>query len=333
MSLLYVSEQGAVLSTKENRIVVTTKDGGTRSVPIETVEGITLLSPAQMTTQCTEACLKRGIQVAYFSKGGRYYGRLISTGHVSAPLQRMQSNLYETGFAMELSKKIIKAKIHNQRVVLARYAKSKGIDVHEYDRSMSFDEKDVLKSISANELMGHEGHAAKAYFGGLSVCIDPDFAFKGRNKRPPMDPFNSMISLGYSILMNELYFEIEMRKLNPYFGFLHKDAEAHPTLASDLMEEWRAVMIDSTVMSMMNGHEIGKDEFYYDLDEPGCYISRSGLGKYLSKLEHKFITEMRYLPYVDYPVSFRRAIGMQIERLAMAIRQQDSSLYMPIYIR
>lgn len=67
MSLLYVSEQGAVLSTKENRIVVTTKDGGTRSVPIETVEGITLLSPAQMTTQCTEACLKRGIQVIYFS--------------------------------------------------------------------------------------------------------------------------------------------------------------------------------------------------------------------------------------------------------------------------
>lgn len=253
MSILYVNEPGTVLSKKDNRLIVTSTDGGIRSLPFETVEGITLLAPAQMTTQCTEACLKNGIQVAYFSKGGKYFGRLISTGHVRAKLQREQSSLYETDFALSLSKRIIQAKVHNQRIVLSRYLKSRGLQPNEHEKQLLISEYKIPTAKNNNELMGYEGNAAKAYFSGLSRCIEPDFTFQGRNKRPPRDPFNSMISLGYSILMNELYFEIELKGLNPYFGFLHKDAEAHPTLASDLMEEWRAVIVDSTVMSMING--------------------------------------------------------------------------------
>ena len=142
-----------------------------------------------------------------------------------------------------------------------------------------------------------------------------------------------MISLGYSILMNEVYCKIEMKGLNPYFGFLHRDAEKHPTLASDLMEEWRAVLVDATVMSMVNGNEISIDDFETDLDEPGCFIKRQGLKKFLNKLESKFRTEVRYLPYVDYTVSFRRAIMLQVNELCKAIEKGDASLYEPIHIR
>ena len=157
--------------------------------------------------------------------------------------------------------------------------------------------------------------------------------FQGRSRRPPKDEFNSMISLGYSLLMNEVYCKIEMKGLNPYFGFIHRDAEKHPTLASDLMEEWRAVIVDATVMSMINGHEISKDQFYFDMDEPGCYITRDGLKIYLNKLERKFQTEIRYLKYTDYAVSFRRAILLQMERLTKAIEEGDADLYKPVIIR
>lgn len=109
------------------------------------------------------------------------------------------------------------------------------------------------------EMIGFEGQAAKYYFRGLAACIDKEFSFQGRSRRPPRDEFNSMISLGYSILMNEVYCKIEMKGLNPYFGFIHRDAEKHPTLASDMMEEWRAVIVDATAMSMINGHEIQKN--------------------------------------------------------------------------
>ena len=183
------------------------------------------------------------------------------------------------------------------------------------------------------EIIGYEGQAAKFYFRGLSKCIEREFQFNGRSRRPPKDEFNSMISLGYSILMNELYCKIEMKGLNPYFGFIHRDAEKHPTLASDMMEEWRAVIVDATVMSMINGHEISKEDFVFNLEQPGCYLTKTGLKLYLNKLERKFQTEIRYLKYVDYPVSFRRGILLQMEQLTKAIEKGDASLYEPIVIR
>ncbi len=181
--------------------------------------------------------------------------------------------------------------------------------------------------------MGYEGQGAKAYFEGLSRVIDPEFSFHGRNKRPPRDEFNSMISLGYSVIMNELYGKIEAKGLNPYFGFLHRDHENHPTLASDMMEEWRAVIVDATVMSMINGHEIHKDDFENNTDEPGCYLTRNGIKLYLKKLEKKLQTDVRYLNYIDYAVSFRRGIALQMDLLVQAIESGEASVYKPIEIR
>ena len=182
-------------------------------------------------------------------------------------------------------------------------------------------------------MIGFEGQAAKSYFQGLSKCIDEEFKFQGRSRRPPKDEFNSMISFGYSLLLNEVYCKIEMKGLNPYFGFIHRDAEKHPTLASDLMEEWRAVIVDATVMSLINGYEIKKEHFQADLDQTGCYLTREGLKIFLNKLERKFRTEVRYLKYTDSAVSFRRAILLQMDRLAKAIEEGDASIYEPIIIR
>lgn len=148
-----------------------------------------------------------------------------------------------------------------------------------------------------------------------------------------MDEFNSMISLGYSILMNELYAVLELKGLNPYFGFLHRDKEKHPTLASDLMEEWRAVIVDSTAMSLINGHEIRKEHFILNGDEPGCFLTRTGLKIFLNKLNNKLQTKMKYLNYIDYPVTFRQGITFQVEALTKAISMEDDSVYKPIVIR
>lgn len=113
-----------------------------------------------------------------------------------------------------------------------------------------------------------------------------------------------MISLGYSIILNEIYGKLEGKGLNPYFGILHKDREKHPTLASDMMEEWRAVLLD-----------------------------KEGFKKYIGKLENKFHADQKYLFYIDYRVSFRRALDLQVNQLTKAIEENDASLYMPVVIR
>ena len=142
-----------------------------------------------------------------------------------------------------------------------------------------------------------------------------------------------MISLGYSIILNELYGKIEGKGLNPYFGVMHSDREKHPTLASDLMEEWRAVLIDSIALSMLNGHELVSEDFYSGTDQPGVFLEKEGFKKYVQKLEVKFRAESRYLPYIDYSVSFRRAMDLQINQFIRAIEERDVQQYTPVMIR
>ena len=144
---------------------------------------------------------------------------------------------------------------------MRRYARGRDEDIHRMIIEMQNMQKKLPYAKSVEQVMGYEGTAAKLYFKVLGKLIDEHFVFEGRSRRPPMDPFNSLISLGYSIILNELYGKIEGKGLNPYFGVKHKDREKHPTLASDLMEEWRAVLIDTTALSKLNGHELVKEYF------------------------------------------------------------------------
>ena len=121
MSYLYVNEDGVVVSIEGNRCIAKYKDGMIKYMPIEALEGIVIMGRSQLTTYCMEQCLERGINVSFFSKGGRYFGRLHSTGHVKTDRQRRQCELYDSQFAIDLSKRIISAKLKNQEVVLRRY--------------------------------------------------------------------------------------------------------------------------------------------------------------------------------------------------------------------
>lgn len=220
MSLLFVNEDSAVVGIEANRFFVKYADGMKKMVPAETLEGITIMGRA-----------------SYFSKGGKYFGHLQSTGHVNVARQRLQCALYDTPFALELSKRIICSKLKNQMVVLRRYEKSRqNINVSEQLKMLHICRSKVGQCETIAEIMGYEGQGAKAYFDGLSQLVVPEFKFRGRNKRPPRDEFNSMLSLGYSVIMNEIYGKAEKKGLNPYFGFMHRDKEQHPTLASNMMD-------------------------------------------------------------------------------------------------
>ncbi len=334
MSYLYVCEQGAVINITANRFEVKYKDGMIKSIPAETLEMIEIFGKVQITTPCLEACLCRGIHVVFYSTSGAYYGRLISTSHVNVQRQRKQAELGNSEtYKLTFSKKIIDAKIKNQLVILRRYARRSDSEVERAIVEMQYMCSKISNAKSIEQVMGYEGNAAKIYFRVLGSLIDPAFSFKGRSKRPPKDPFNSMISLGYSIMLNEIYGKLEAKGLNPYFGFMHKDREKHPTLASDLMEEWRAVLIDSAALSMINGHEIAVDNFYKNEDVEGVFLDKEGMKKYLMKLENKFRTQTKYLTYVDYRVSFREALELQINQLVKAITAEDVDEYHPIIIR
>lgn len=332
MSYLYVCEQGSTIGIEENRFRVTCKDGMIRSIPSETLEMIEVFGKVQLTTQCIENCLKRGINVVFYSTNGAYFGRLISTNHVNVERQRKQAALTEK-FCFEMAQNIVRAKIRNQSVILRRYARNSCFSADKQIQDMLYLSGKLEFCKSTEQIMGYEGSAARIYFETLGKLIDPEFQFSGRNRRPPMDPFNSLLSLGYSVILNEIYGKIEAKGLNPYFGVLHKDREKHPTLASDLMEEWRATLIDTLAMGMLNGHEMRQEDFYRDIESGGILLTKDGFKTYIGKLEQKMRMDNRYLSYVEYSVSFRKALDLQVNQFCNAIEENDPSLYKPVTIR
>jgi CRISPR-associated protein Cas1 len=181
--------------------------------------------------------------------------------------------------------------------------------------------------------MGYEGIASRSYFQGLSSIIHPDFRFSGRTRRPPKDAFNSMLSLGYTLLLYEFVSVIESQGLSAYAGFLHKDRVNHPTLASDLMEEWRAVIVDRVALSLVLGREISIDNFVLDEETGGVRLDNTAMRKFLTKLEMKMKTNTNYLQNQMAPMSFRKAIGHQVTSLVRVIEDRDPDLYNAMVIR
>jgi len=333
MAKLYVNEDSANISISDRCVKVRYNENYCSKIPVETLESVSIFGKAQMTTQCMVECLKRGIPISYYSRVGSYFGQLESTGHVRVERQRMQCRLYDSEFALELGKRIMQAKIRNQEVVLSRYWRRSNCSLSEEMKMMRISERKIVNCNNIDQLIGYEGTAARYYFQGLSKLVDDPFKFQGRSRRPPKDEFNSMLSLGYSILMNEIYGKIQVKGLNPYFGFIHRDREKHPTLVSDLMEEWRAVIVDSMVMSLANGHEILLEDFQHNATDKAYYLTNKGMQKFIKKFDKKLCTETKYLKYVEYQVSFRRAMDLQIEQLIKAMESEDASLYQPVQIR
>ena len=284
-----------------------------------------------MTTACVEFCLANNISVGYFTMTGKYYGRLVPVINTNAPRLRKQIQLSaDESFTVKLAQRIIRAKINNQLVVARRYSKNNGV-TSEKRKMLRISRDKVSEASSLYKVIGFEGIASKNYFATLSNVMEEGFAFEGRNRRPAVDPFNCMLNLGYSILTKEIIGEIENRGLNPYIGFVHKDKVGHPSLASDLIEEWRPVIVDSIVMSMIQGHEVCLDDFI--IGESGCRMKDNALRLFISKLEKKLEIESNYLIYLDSPLSFRASIWHQVDRLSRAIDKADPEKYYPIIIR
>lgn len=331
MSFLFVDDHGATIKIDGNSLVVQKKDDTVRKIPIETIDEIYIFNSVQITSQCMIRCVQNGIPICYFSHKGEYFGRMQSTGHINVERQRRQAKLANTEFSLTLAKNIISGKIHNQQVILRRYARNRDKDIADVNITLNQSINKIKNCTSISEIMGYEGNAAKAYFEGISRIIDDDFKFKGRSRRPPKDEFNSMISLGYSILMNEIYSHMENKGLNPYFGFIHSDKEKHPTLVSDIIEEWRAIIVDSLVLSMISKHEIIKENFIREGD--AVYIDKTGLKTFLDRYNKKMESEVKYLDYIDYETSYRNSIDLQINQLTKAIENEDATMYHTMWLR
>lgn len=218
----------------------------------------------------TEYCALQGVTITYMDGRGKFLARMQGPVHGNVLLRRAQYRIADNPEqSLAIAKCCVAAKIQNQRNVLLRHLRnhSECVGEDEIKHSIAIMEESVgnIKRVSdAGELRGVEGNAADSYFNVFNYLIlnkDPDFQFTSRNRRPPMDRINAMLSYAYSILALDIRSALETVGLDPYVGFLHVDRPGRPSLALDLMEEFRAPIADRLVLSLVNLKTVSSKNF------------------------------------------------------------------------
>lgn len=330
---LYVCNQGAQISLKDNQFQVQTVDDTCKSFPIHMVDMIEVFGNVQITAQATKCCLKEHILVIYYTASGHLIGRLSPvTSFNPNRIQKQYQLLDSQEVLLAMNRKIVKAKIHNQFVVLKRFARKRSFEIDEETASLfTALLKRVDRAKKRDQLMGLEGIAAKEYFQRLGKLPDTQYQFKRRSRRPAKDPANAALNMGYSILMNEILGVITGEGFLAEIGIFHTTGYNRPALACDLMEEWRPVIIDSTVISMFTGHEF--QEMDFQILDKDVYLSHSGMKKLIRKIQRKMDLGCSYLKNSDKKMTFHNAIAHQVFSFGKMLDTSNVDEYMPIMLR
>lgn len=336
MTSLYLTEDGTNLGLKDNRLIIKKSGDTLKEISLEKVDNIVLIGNITITSPLSIELLEREIPVSWLSYTGKFYGRLEPTTRVNIARQREQFRLSDNReFSLEMAKIFIIGKVKNCQVVLRRY--NRNFNYESVQANIEELKKYVIKISEAEtveELLGYEGNCAKLYFQSLGEMVREEFHFDKRTRRPPKDKFNCLLSLGYTLLLYEIYTAVVNKGLHPYCSFLHKIRNGHPALASDLIEEWRATIVDSLVMNLVQTKVITEEHFLPRNDENGgIFLTRDGLKIFIRKFEERLKQHNSYLTYVDYPMTFRESLQFQVGSLVKAIENEDSSIYRAVIIR
>lgn len=332
MSILYLTNKYYKLEKKYNTIIIKDKYQNTKVFPIEKINRIVIYGKKSISSQIIFEFLKRDISLIWFSKYGKFLGILDTKKHVNPSIHKRQFLLSENkDFSLNISKVFILSKIKNCRTLLYKYNKKYNIDFvyNSICKLKEYLEK-IKSSSNKTEIFGYEGNCAKLYFKCLNYFLPEEFSFKNRSKRPPKDPFNSLISFGYTILFYEIYTVIEYIGLNPYISFMHKYRKNYPSLVSDLIEELRSPIIDSIIISSLRNKLFSIDDFEC-LDKNGAvYLKNKSTKKLINIFENKINKIHKY--YI-FDRSFRESLLIQAKSLLDAIREKNYKLYKPLNVR
>ena len=328
--VLIIHEPRAWISKKGDMIVVSVDGKDVSKHPIHLLKSIFIYGAAQLSTQALCSCLTEHIQVVFFTPAGKFIGKLDTLSISGLDSRHGQYKIAESeNHSVKIAIPMIKAKISNQRVLLQRNCYPKNNDALNLMRELR---KMAVYAKTREELQGIEGKAAAIYFENFSLMLrNDDFAkrFTGRNRRPPLDPINAMLSLGYSVLSSEIAGICSAVGLDAACGLLHSPRFGRAALALDIMEEFRPLIVDSVVISVINRNAVDLDDFVFS--SQGCSLKKSAHNAFWSTYARRMSEELIH-PTFGYRMSYRRLIEIQIRQLWRIFRG-DCTEYFPIVTR
>lgn len=314
---LYVLEAGARVGLSGEVLEVRTDAGVQAEVRLMEVASVSLFGAVQMSSQAMRNVLARDVPVFFLSYGGWLDGFARSVNDHSLDLRIAQHEMAKNPDAsLAIARSLVFGKVKNQRTMVRR---ARADDGKAALQAMALLMHKIERATTSEELLGLEGLAARRYFEqfGEMLTTATGFEVTGRNRRPPTDPVNAMLSFGYAMLTKEALAAALSVGFEPGLGIYHRVRPGRPSLALDLMEEFRPLIVDSVVLSLVNTKAIRVNDF--DRRGRAVILSKEGRRTFIGAIERRLRSSIMH-PVFGYEVSYRRALHIQARLLARVIQ-------------
>lgn len=325
LNTLYITTPEAYLSKDGQNIVVSVKQEEVFRIPSINVEGIVTFGYMGASPGLMKLCSDSGISLTFLSPNGRFISRVQGATKGNVLLRKKQYQLSDDeAWSLHISQIMIAGKIQNYRNILKRYIRDYGDSefINQAIKVLEQSKQNVLKSTDRTILIGYEGMASNAYFEVLPILIlnqKDDFPFHGRNRHPPKDAVNAMLSFAYTLIANEVAAALETVGLDLYVGFLHTLRPGRTSLALDMMEELRAYLGDRFVLSLINKRQITSKEFLFQ-GEDGVVMTDKGKKIFLTAWQNRK-KETIIHPYLNEKIEIGLIPYAQAMLMARYVRQ------------
>lgn len=336
LNILFVSTQGIYLHQEGETVVAELNREIKLRLPIHTLSGIVCFGNVLCSPFLLGLCGERGVHVSFLSEHGRFLARVVGPVSGNVLLRREQFRAVDdSAHACSIARSVVIGKILNSRSVLQRRLRDHGDDaaVSNAVATMAHVVTQLQKVADVNEIRGLEGEAANLYFGAfdsLIVAQKAQFVFQNRSRRPPLDPINAMISFLYTLLAHDCEGALEAVGLDPQMGFLHAPRPGRPSLALDLMEEFRAVLADRVALALINLNQISANDFI--TSESGAVTMKDDARKLILTVWQKKKQEEIIHPFLGEKISVGLLPYAQALLLARHLRG-DLDAYPPFLLK
>jgi CRISPR-associated protein Cas1 len=330
-AVLYLQEPGSHVGKRSEHLVVRKDGQELQRVPLHAVRQVVVLSRVQVSSQALETLASNGIPVAFVTGHGRYIASLTPPPAKNVGLREAQFRRFaDPAEALALARAVVRAKLTNQRTLLMRCLRSRPDDGEDpgrgSDEPAARDLAELLlrldRATSIDTLLGLEGQGASLYFGEFNRFLKAQppgrgFDFRTRNRRPPRDPVNALLSFAYAMLTKDCFSALCIVGFDPYRGFFHVGRHGRPSLALDLMEEFRAVIADSVVLTLVNTRAVTPEDFI--VWRESCQLTEEGRRHFFIAYEQRKAAVVTH-PLFGYKMSYSRMLEVQARLLAAYVR-------------
>lgn len=339
LNTLYVMTQGAYLRLDHEVLKVEVEKQTRLAVPIHHLESVATFGNIMVSPAAMRKCAENGVATTFLSNHGRLVARVDAPLSGNVLLRRQQfRKADQPDQCVNIARNITAGKLQNARNALMRALReSDQPQDQEVLTRAAADVAHAVESLPAatttDSIRGHEGSAAKAYFEAFTAMIRQhraDFPMNGRSRRPPLDRVNAMLSFSYALLLNDCVAALTAAGLDPSVGFLHVDRSGRPGLALDLMEEFRPLVADRLVLTLINRKQVAASDF---VERPGGAVEMSDEArrKLVSTYQQRKSEQVKH-PLLDVTVNVGRLVFLQAKLLARTIRGEQEQ-YTPLILK